>query len=692
MQALRWYTRRLRSMSGQEICWRLAGRVREATDRVVWRARQKPVKLERILMAAPESLQVRSKAVGPHLADKLVLPANGAARTWARAAAAKANAICRNRLDLFDLQDQDLGSAIDWNHESKAGRSTPTGFAPAIDYRDYSITGDCKFVWEPNRHQHLVVLGRTFRLTGEARYATTLVDHLESWIAQCPYGVGMNWRSPLELGIRLINWCWALELIRPSGVLDEPRMARILPVVYRHLWDISRRYSRYSSANNHLIGEAAGVYIGGTYFSGLRGADRWRRESRDILCREIISQTHEDGGTREQATGYHLFVLEFFVLCYLVGRNTGEEFPDAYRERLERMLEFAAAFLEAGDPLPMFGDSDDGYVVDLGGRENLGRSLLAVGAALFGRPNLKALATGSHEPIFWLLGPEGYETYRRMETAPGRERLCSRALPESGYYLLQSGSRGSKDSISVTFDCGDLGLGPIAAHGHADALSFTLRAFGEDILVDPGTYDYFTYPAWRRYFRSTRAHNTVVIDDQDQSEMLGGFLWGKRARSRCVRWEPALQGGTVVGEHDGYLRLTGGVTHRRTISLIGHRGEIRVVDELTGPGLHRATVFLHLGESCSLEDMSGQRYVFAHGACRTTIELDDRLRTEMLRGAEDPIAGWVSRGYHRKAPAYALAGHCEWRNRLKLAMRILVDCHQPAERPLAFSGQEGRGK
>ena len=673
MQLLTWYAQRLRAMSRQEICWRLACKIREATDRCLLKVRQRPIHIECIAVGNGEALEVRSEVVGLHLASRPVVPGDGAEeQSWIGLAVARADAICRNRLDLFDLEGQDVGSVIDWNYEYKAGRKAPTGFAPAIDYRDYAVTGDCKFVWEPNRHQHLVVLGRAFRLTGDCRYAETAVRHLESWIEQCPYGMGMNWRSPLELGIRIINWTWLFELIRPSGLLDRQRMARFLPVAYRHLWQITRQYSRFSSANNHLIGEAAGVYIASSYFRSLRAARRWQQESREILCREISSQTHGDGGTREQALGYHLFVAEFFLLCHLVGRNIGEEFPKPYQQQLERMVEFLAAFVEGGGSPPMFGDSDDGYVLDVGGREDRARSLLAVAAVLFGRSDFKALSGGCHEPLFWLLGRDGCKAHVRMAAETHPQRLSSRSLPDSGYYLLQAGSPGGKDAISVTFDCGELGFGPIAAHGHADALSFTLRAFGEDILVDPGTYDYFTYPNGRSYFRSTHAHNTVVVDDGNQSEMIGAFLWGRRATSRCLRWEPGPEGGTVTGEHDGYQARSGGVIHRRTISLDGRRGEVGIVDELSGPGLHTAALCLHLAESCTLERVSGQRYLFAAGAGPVQIDLDEQLRVEALRGSDGPIAGWVSRGYHRKTPTYTLVGRCTWQGRLTLRMRITL--------------------
>ena len=107
------------------------------------------------------------------------------------------------------------------------------------------MTGDCKLVWEPNRHHHLVVLGRAYRATGDVRYAQAVVEQLQSWLDQCPFGHGMNWRSPLELAIRLINWVWALDLIREAGLLTGRAAARApLHAAWLHLWEIARKFSR----------------------------------------------------------------------------------------------------------------------------------------------------------------------------------------------------------------------------------------------------------------------------------------------------------------------------------------------------------------------------------------------------------------------------------------------------------------
>lgn len=620
-----------------------------------------------------DSLAVRSEVVGrgfPPAGDAEGLPP--AAGRWRRELIDQADRLCRHRLDLFDLEDHDLGSEIDWNYEYKARKKTPMRFAPAIDYRSYAETGDCKFVWELNRHQHWVVLARAYRLTGDHRYAAAVVRQLDSWIRQCPYGLGMNWRSPLELGIRLINWVWALELIRPCGLLTRDLRRRVLGVVYRHLWDVSRTYSRFSSANNHLIGEAAGVFIASSYFTALKDAPTWQKQSREILSTEIVAQTWPDGGNREQAMGYHLFGLEMFLLAGLAARNMGEDFPSGYWDFLERMFEFLAAFTEGGDALPMFGDCDDGYVLDLDGRANHVRGLLAVGAAVFGRGDFKALSGGCGERVFWLLGPAAFKEYEGMGADGAGEPLPSRAFADTGYYLLQSGHRNGRDRISVTFDCGELGFGAIAAHGHADALSFTLRAFGAEVIVDPGTYDYFTYGRWRDYFRSTRAHNTVVVDGRDQSEMLGPFLWGRRAGARCLRWESGEDGGTVVGEHDGYADLFEPVVHRRTIKLEGHRGTIVVRDELIGTGRHAAAFHLHLAAHCSVRETSRNRFVADCGRGAVSVEFDPRLCVSVLRGTEEPILGWVSPGYHRKEASPTLRGCCEWETNLTTVTKFTV--------------------
>lgn len=660
-------------MSLPEMVWRAEGKVRHVVDRLALPARSKMPPLSRLVNG-----QGRAGLIRPALFLDVLPEVNangefGLPEAWRQRTLAAADRVGENRLTIFDLEDHYLGPEVDWNYEHKARKSTPMGFAPDIDYRDHAETGDCKFVWEPNRHHQLVTSARAYRLTGDERYAAICLDQLISWVECCPYGKGMNWRSPLELGIRLINWVWTLELIRPSTAFRtrQEDVDRIMSAAYRHIWDVARNYSRYTSANNHLIGEAAGVFIGSSYFAGLKRALRWRARAKRILLHEVFDQTYPDGGTREQAFGYQLFVMQFFLLAGLTARRDGEDFRPEYWQRLEKMFDFVAAFLEGGSP-PLFGDCDDGYVLDLGGSLGDPKTLMAIGAVLYERPDFKALAGEFSEPAMWLLGAEGKRKFEGLSNSDTGFVPRSRAFRDSGYYLLQSAPTDRAPGVSVVFDCGELGFKAIAAHGHADALSLTLRVGGRDVLVDSGTYDYFTYDHWRDYFRSTKAHNTVVVDHVDQSVTLGSFMWGDRAEAKCLRWEPSDSGGTVVGEHDGYGRLGDPVTHRRSITLGNDPRQVVIRDELIANDGHDLALYWHLAEHCRAKLIEPHRYEIDFGGGTITMEFDSALSVSAVGGSEDPIMGWVSRAYHRKEPTTSLVATCRSTGNATLLTRITI--------------------
>jgi hypothetical protein len=649
-------------MSLREIAWRAQSAARDVTDRGRVRWKLYPQVAGRL--PADETPRWCPLPRG----EWINLSAGDPAAAWKTRLIDRADRILAHRLSFFDLDDVNLGNPIDWHREHAAGRAAPKGYAGSIDYRDFAITGDCKVVWEPNRHHQLVVLARAYRATGEARYATAVVDQLDSWIAENPFGYGMNWRSPLELGIRLINWSWAIDLIAGSGARSEAFDTRLLQSVTLHVWEITRKYSRGSSANNHRIGEAAGVFVATSYFPEVPDAARRREESARILEEEIIAQTFSSGATREQAFGYHLFVLHLLLAAAIAGRRSGRDLTAGFWLRFERMFAYAGA-LAAGGPPPFYGDADDGSMLDLGDAVADVPSLMQVGAALFDWPDKRGAGREPSEAVHWLFGTT--ERMRRQPPASSGagQELESVAFEDAGYYLLQWGQRQSRDRVSVVFDCGSLGFGSIAAHGHADALSVVVRAGGVDVLVDPGTYDYFSFPEWRQYFRSSRAHNTVTIDGRDQSVQLGSFLWGRRASAQCLAWQPRPGGGSVAGEHDGYRDMPAPVTCRRTLDLDRPSRMLTITDEISSTGTHDVSVFFHLAERCAAK-ADGNTITIDFGVGHAVLVLDDQLTASLSRGGTVGEGGWVSRGYHRKTPAWTITGTIRGATSLKLHTRL----------------------
>lgn len=666
MQSASWYVHRLQAMSPAEVWWRIVGAGRDRVDAGrlalgIWPT-DPGLDAQAAELASPGLPRLCDVARGAWREA----PPGSLERGWCDRLTVEADEIARHRIRVFG-RVLDLGTPIDWNRDHALGIATPTTRSAAIDYRDRRVAGDAKNVWEPNRHQHLVVLARAYRATGEVRYAAEVIAQLTSWLDQCPVGCGMNWRSPLELAIRLINWTWATDLIRDSGCLTPAFSRRLLEAVHLHIWDVSRKFSRGSSANNHVIGEAAGVFVATCYFSRLTRASEWRDASALLLCREIERQTHGDGGTKEQAMAYHLFVLQLHLVAGLSGRTLGYDLPTPFWRRLELMTDFAARMSEGG-PLPAYGDADDGYVLDLGRDGDDLNGSLSTGALLWERLDFKTLGRGFEEPTRWLLGADAPDRFAALP-APPRRPMAPVAFEDSGYFLLQSGTAGPSSGVSVVVDCGPLGFTSIAAHGHADALSVHVRAFGSEVFVDPGTYDYFTFPEWREYLRSTRAHNTVTVDRRDQSEQLGLFLWGARAAARCLTWEPRPDGGRVTGEHDGYRRLADPVTHRRTVSLTGEPPVLRLRDEIEMGAAHEIELFFHLAPDCRVAT-SADGWTIQFGAHAARLHLDARLDWTVACGQEQPIAGWVSRGYHDRQPAPTIRGACRTDRSLVVETRV----------------------
>src|SRR5690606_19793650 len=98
------------------------------------------------------------------------------AEKWMPRLLEKADAVVANRLSYFDLEGQHHGDPFDWHRDFSAGKSSPVLHVTRTNYRDFSRFGDCKLVWEPNRHHQLVVLARAWRVTGELRYAEKVRD------------------------------------------------------------------------------------------------------------------------------------------------------------------------------------------------------------------------------------------------------------------------------------------------------------------------------------------------------------------------------------------------------------------------------------------------------------------------------------------------------------------------------------
>jgi hypothetical protein len=593
---------------------------------------------------------------------------------------AAADRICDGELDIFALRGVDLGQPPRWNRDPKSGIQAPLTHGKTLNYRDPDLVGDIKYLWEPNRHLHLVTLAQAYAMSGAAKYFHQLAEQLDSWFLACPQGLGPNWASSLEAAIRLINWSIAWQLIGGASCRQfaSPHYAglrlRWLRSVFEHAEFIRGWLSRHSSATSDLIGEAAGLYIAGLTWPHWKRAAVWADTGERVLEREALAQNAPDGVNREQAVCYQRLVLDFLVFCLLAGGANGRRFSAEYEARIESMLDYLASIMDAAGNVPQFGDADDAHLARLSQGERLCpyRSLLATGAILFGRGDFKLKAGPLDDKTRALVGAKADERYARLDTRKTRLPL-RRTFPHGGYYVLGC-EFDTPGEIRLVADAGALGYRSSAAHGHADALSFTLSAGGQELLIDPGTYAYHTQGAWRQYFRGTSAHNTVRIDGLDQSVQGGNFLWLAKANAGCSLWLSSAEKDCFEGWHDGYTRLEDPVKHHRLIELDKAARRIVVEDTLEMVEDHEVELFFHCHED-SMVLTEDSDFVVRRGdaSIRLVLPQAEGAKTQVYRGSLAPMSGWVSRSFDTRASAPTISWSARLAGRAALRTEISVN-------------------
>lgn len=489
-----------------------------------------------------------------------------------------------------------------WHRAPDTGRRWPMRFFASIHYREGNRTGDVRQLWEPSRLQQLVNLAIIARngSDDERRQAKELAQaQLASWVDANPPLVGANYISAMECALRIIAVCHALDLLR-EDFRDDASWVALFRIVGSHAPLIERRLSLHSSTGNHTIAEAAGLVYAGLLFPEMSESSRWLNKGRSILVKAASTQVLPDGGGAEQAFWYHLFNVQLLALVKALLEHDGGQAPGEISSAVDRGTGFLATMSVTPGKLPAIGDGDGGYA--------LSRFLCLPGST--GEPTTKAT-------IF----------------------------RDSGYTVENIAS---EPSIKLVFDHGPLGMPPAYGHGHADALSLLLSVNGEDAVVDPGTYTYTGDQDWRRYFRSTRAHNTVTVDGNDQAQQDGCFLWSKPFRARLLDSAIDGTGGRLLAEHDGYRAI--GVRHVRGIAW--NRDQwLLVWDELTGEGTHELALHWHLASEPHWHDAENFDLP-VYGGSLTIRCLGGRSSTH--RGEREPILGWRSPAYGTIEPIWTV--------------------------------------
>jgi Heparinase II/III-like protein/Heparinase II/III N-terminus len=558
-----------------------------------------------------------------------------------------ADSVCRGRFDLLGYPGLHFGEPVDWHLDPVSGRRAPFVHWSRIDHLDYTLVGDHKVVWELNRHQWMVRLGQAYRLTGNPCYADAFAAFVRQWMDANPRGIGVNWASSLEVALRLISWCWSLYLFRDSAALSHGLFAQMLGGIWAHAAHVERYLSYYFSPNTHLTGEALGLVYAGLLFPELPPSKRWRTLGARILADESGRQILPDGVYFEQSTGYARYTLEIYLHFLILAARTAWPIPPTIPERVDRLLDFLLAVRSPNGSMPQIGDADSGSLLPLAWRtQDDFRGVFATAAAVLSRADCAWAAGAATPEVLWLLGPAGLRAFDALRPAPPM-LSPSRLFPDGGCVVMRTGWE--PDAHQLIFDVGPLGGLGSGGHGHADLLSVQCAVFGEPCLVDPGTYCYSGDAASRDFFRGTVAHSTVVVDGESQATPAGAFQWRSRPRARLRQWRSTPELDLADAEHDAYLHLSGGVTHRRRVVFVKDRYWI-VVDDVEGQGEHQVDLRFQFAPIEVDVDPALWARACGRGGRGLLIRpfANAALKASIHSGELDPRQGWVSSEYGRQ--------------------------------------------
>lgn len=491
-------------------------------------------------------------------------------------------------------------------------------FEQEIDW-SYAPKNHISWSWDLNRHAYFLDLAKAYYYTNKDIYIRHLIKLWDNWIERNPLSRTGNWSKPFEVASRLNNWIWVFFFIAYADLDSPPPLDKFLASMCEHA-EYLHHSLEYHWPNNHLFLEAKALLAFALLFPEVKRQTKFLRRSAPVFKDQVMSQILPDGGHSELCSMYHLIVAGELQELVMIGRkNSLPDLVAPLEERLQASLKFSKALVRGDGSVPLFGDS------------------------ALGDSNIRFCSerAEANDLSYWLFSESKMDQYTQDTDQNG---LSVKVFPTSGYAFIRNMSK-EKTEYS-TFDFGSFSRNPVSDHAHNDALSFDIYARGRCIVADPGVCffnDLHNIP--HDYFRGTAAHNTVMIDDQEQSQLWRRSDVRKKARVSLVSLSNSEERVEIEASCSPYWAANGKTFHVRKIVYFSS-GQVEVLDSVHGAGEHNLKWFFHFGpgirvttdeyHNASGMDEGGSLLFSQH------VIASKRPTLRIVKGIVNPFQGWMS--------------------------------------------------
>lgn len=629
-EKVKWYINRLKSMKAKEVIWRIEQKGLESKEKRKFKS---------------SGIQISDNVFNSELND---LKNNFDYKKLGLNFENEIYSISNN-IWLFDNYNYD-DIKYSWNYGFNTPNNWPNTFSYDLDYKQNDDIGDARTNWELNRHFQFTILAKDYYTTKDLEYFEELKKLFYDWNQNNQFLMGISWTSVMEVAIRAYSWIITLSFLKASNINESEKIIQDFKTGIINMIDYcNNHHSKYSSANNHLIVEMFSIGVAGIVFQN----SIWYKKAISVLDEELFIQNYDDGVNKEHALHYQSFVMEAVSLFMLILKRNNISYPKKWDNLIYKMSCFIADNMDSKYQVSHLGDDDNGKILDLSGQYNNHYKYVLELTSLLLKEEFVDLINVS-ENIRWLFRKE--EITEKLDIYDNKQSKCYKI----GGYTIMKNDYDYENNVIIVIDHAELGFGSIAAHGHSDALSFTMTVNGNRLFIDPGTYIYHIDLNSRNYFRKTKNHNTISINNKDQSEMLGAFLWGNKAKTKLVDYKINDKEEILVANHDGYNPIK----HER--KFIYNRKDTLIVEDLISGGDCNFESTLVLDRNIKVIDKNKTSMILKSDKNYFSVKIDN----EYSFTVEDI---WISETYSKreKGNAIKIRGNCNGQIKIVIEIKIL---------------------
>lgn len=428
------------------------------------------------------------------------------------------------------------------------------------------ITDDM-FRWFLSRGNQWVTMLQAYALTDERKYAKKVVDEFINWDEEVLkklddgmllekdnefYAHGMHPLRLLEVGIHLYKtWPFIIRYLGNSDLLTEDVLGRYMYSVHLQS-QIIHKYSPLfwpKADHNHYLMENLGMLTTALMFPEFPESKEWQETGVKELDRASKVQLTKEGGQIEGSASYHNGSMFWFGLLPILAKEYHFELPEGYLERYKKSLDYCLHIIRPNGCLAPFGDAHTTRVAT----DGMVYGYLVTGQTYWLRHALELftqeeIISKAAAIIRYAGDPQQFiEMLKDLKKLEQKELLPTTFFNETlGQIFMRSSWIPNAQFVGMT------SRSPVKnGHAHIDMLTFEYVAYGKNIITDPGIFTYKDGPD-RRYFKSSLAHSTVVLNNQDFFEYVANFKFGPQKDAKLTHLLQDAISKTAIGYNFAY--------------------------------------------------------------------------------------------------------------------------------------------